>query len=557
MMKKFKTIRKGLLISGLSGTLIIASILPAGISYANDDPGTDTREQTGDKLIGENDTGNSIVSEDIQTNNEIILTEESIPGPDTPPTKNTDKPEKDNSDIGDGYYPAKKKEGFIKEKNQWVFYVNNSVHTAGEDIVYGTINGITGWYYIKNGVAVLDHTGVKHNIYGWWYVKDGKVDFNYSGFAKNEYGWWYIEKGNVTFKKNDVIYGTVNGEKAWWNVKGSNVKFNESVEQNQYGWWYIKNGKVDFSYTGVKNNKHGWWYLKNGHVEFGYNGFAKNEYGWWYIEKGNVTFKKNDVIQGTVNGEKAWWNVKGSNVKFNESVEQNKYGWWYIKNGKVDFSYTGDASNVHGTWYIEKGHVNFKYNIAKQIDGKWSGYVNGYKDPSAAVVAHASKDENGKFWEGKAGDQTQEEVYCRTWNDHPWEYVIRAKSPAMAEKIATAMEHAVLNDNIGYDMYQRNTLYHAASKVGWDPGKVTSKVECDCSALVTVACIYAGVNRSAIYQNNSCSYTGNLRKRLYGTGQFYVYSSKDYTKSSAKLKRGDILVEEGEHTAVIVKELGK
>jgi len=254
-----------------------------------------------------------------------------------------DTPSKDS-----GYYPAKQKNGFYKENGVFRFYENGKLSEKNSDIVYGNINGTVGWYYIEKGVANLDYTGVKNNVHGWWYVKNGKVDFSYNGFAENEYGWWYIEKGNVTFKKNDVIYGTVNGEKAWWNVKGSNVKFNESVESNQYGWWYIKDGKVIFSYTG----------------------FAKNPHGWWYIEKGNVTFKKNDVIYGTVNGEKAWWNVKGSNVKFNESVEQNRHGWWYTKDGKVDFNYTGPAANAYGLWYIQKGNVRFDANGWKSTNGK-------------------------------------------------------------------------------------------------------------------------------------------------------------------------------------------
>ena len=400
--------------------------------------------------------------------------------------------------------------GFIKKDGSYIYYNKGKISTVKTDIVQGTINGVNAWYYIENGKAVLSHNGVDHNINGWWYVKKGKVDFSYNGFAKNKNGWWYIENGKVTFNRNDVIYGKVKKEYAWWNVKGSKVIFNESIEQNINGWWYIKDGKVDFTKTSVEQNHSGWWYVKNGKVDFSYTGLAPNQNGWWYVE-----------------------------------------------NGRVNYNYTGDAENENGIWRVENSKVNFKYNIATFENGKWSGYVNGRKDPKAAVVAHASVDEKGTFWGGQAGDQTGREVFCRTWNDHPWEYVIRAKTTAMAEKIAYAMERAVKNDNIGYDMGQRNTLYFAASKIGWDPGKVTGKVESDCSSLVTVAAIYAGVPRNVLYQNNNSSVTSNLRIRLKSTGLFDVYSSEDYTKSSEKLKRGDILIEEGEHTAVVVKILEK
>ena len=208
---------------------------------------------------------------------------------------------------------AEKKNGFVKEGGQWNYYVNGKTKT-GHDIVYGTINGKSGWYYIAGGKADLKYTGVTNNKHGWWYVKNGKVDFGYNGFAKNSSGWWYIENGKVTFKKNDVLPGTVNGKNGWWNVKGSKVIFNTSVEGNSHGWWYIKNGKVDFSYTGLANNAHGWWYLRNGKVDFGYTGFAKNSNGWWYVEKGNITFKKTGVVKGTVNGKNSSWNVKGSKM---------------------------------------------------------------------------------------------------------------------------------------------------------------------------------------------------------------------------------------------------
>ena len=241
---------------------------------------------------------------------------------------------------------------FDKEKNG-VFY-EVEFDAKGYEYDY-KIDANNGTVVKVEKKALKNKTDVVNKNGTWTYVVNNKPDYSYTGFAKNNSGWWYIEKGKVTFRKNSVVYGTVNGVKAWWNVKGSNVKFNNSVEQNEHGWWVIRNGKVDFGYTG----------------------FAKNNNGWWYIEKGNVTFKKNSVIYGTVNGVKAWWNVKGSNVKFNNSVEQNEHGWWVIRNGKVDFGYTGFAKNNNGWWYIEKGNVTFKKNgnIKGTVNGKNSTWI--------------------------------------------------------------------------------------------------------------------------------------------------------------------------------------
>ena len=111
----------------------------------------------------------------------------------------------------------------------------------------------------------------------------------------------------------------------------------------------------------------------------------------------------------------------------------------------------------------------------------------------AIKIAHASISENGSTKNGKAGDQNDKEVCIRTWYNKSWQYVIRFKDASIREKVAYAMERACNNSAIGYDQNERNSLLTRARSVGYDPGKVTSKCETDCSALVTLACIYAGI----------------------------------------------------------------
>lgn len=163
----------------------------------------------------------------------------------------------------------------------------------------------------------------------------------------------------------------------------------------------------------------------------------------------------------------------------------------------------------------------------------------------SAMIGHASIDENGKAHGGAAGDQTGKEVCTRTWYNKPWTCVIRANDSAVAEKIAKAMEQACANDKIGYDQYQRTTLYTQAKACGWDLSKITKACETDCSALVAVCVNAAGISVSKDI------YTGNEKSALLATGKFKAYTSSDYTGSSAKLKRGDILLANG-HTAVFL-----
>ena len=112
----------------------------------------------------------------------------------------------------------------------------------------------------------------------------------------------------------------------------------------------------------------------------------------------------------------------------------------------------------------------------------------------AVKIGSARIDENGKAHGGKAGDQTGKEVSVQNWYLHSkgWR-VFRCKDPAKAEKMAAGMQAACDNPNIGYDQWQRHTLYKAAKAVGWAISKIKTKVETDCSALIRVLLAMVGL----------------------------------------------------------------
>lgn len=165
----------------------------------------------------------------------------------------------------------------------------------------------------------------------------------------------------------------------------------------------------------------------------------------------------------------------------------------------------------------------------------------------AVRIGSARIDENGRASGGQAGDQTGLEVSTQDWYLHSkgW-YVIRPKDPAAAEKIACNMQWACDSKYIGYDQSQNNTLYNAVKPLGYDISKLRTYCETDCARLVRVCVLYAGINVCDFY-------TGNMKDALIGTGKFTLYTSDDYCKSSAKLKRGDILVTRTKgHTVVVL-----
>ena len=264
-----------------------------------------------------------------------------------------------NVDLGAGTG----KTGFEQDPDtqEWYYCRNGKPATDLTSVIKGTVNGKKAWWHVVKGKVTYDDTVAK-NSNGWWVIRDGKVDFTYNGFAENSNGWWYCEGGQVQFSVNDVIKGTVNGEKAWWYVVDGEVTFTETVAKNSKGWWHIQNGKVNFDSNTVAKNSKGWWVIRDGKVDFSYTGFAENKNGWWYCEDGKVQFGTSSVIKGSVIGKKAWWHVIKGEVTFDDTVAKNSKGWWVIRDGKVDFSYTGFAENKNGWWYCEDGKVQFGVN---------------------------------------------------------------------------------------------------------------------------------------------------------------------------------------------------
>lgn len=171
----------------------------------------------------------------------------------------------------------------------------------------------------------------------------------------------------------------------------------------------------------------------------------------------------------------------------------------------------------------------------------------------STLIAHASQDEHGNIRNGQAGDQTGKEVCIRPWYSKPWQYLIRFKDPFMAEKVARFMENAARRDCIGYDQYQRNTLLKEARKFNYDVSRVTTPCEVDCSSLVSVACMYAGIPESKLTLNGNCATTRTLRPILQATGLVEVYATSPYLTKTDRLKRGDILLREGSHVVCVVE----
>lgn len=171
------------------------------------------------------------------------------------------------------------------------------------------------------------------------------------------------------------------------------------------------------------------------------------------------------------------------------------------------------------------------------------------------IIGQAKRGENG-VKNNRPGDKSGREVLLSDWSysvfpraSEHWSYVIRAKDPDMGRRLAANMKNGCANDHIGYDQNypDRGTLYNEAKKVNWDMSKVTRNCETTCTCIIAVALNAEGIKAPKYWMS------GDVKDDLEATGKFYIFDSEKYTTSSARLTVGDILVNPGKHTAMVVE----
>jgi len=176
-------------------------------------------------------------------------------------------------------------------------------------------------------------------------------------------------------------------------------------------------------------------------------------------------------------------------------------------------------------------------------------------------VAQAGSDEKYQYRFGQAGDQRKGtpdangcftgELNVQPWYNKPWDYVLRCKDSEKADIIAQAAQMICKNKNVGYDQNQDETLWDAFERLGWNLLAIPSLPLCetDCCRLADVSIRLAGITS---IPNLKHKYTGNIREALVNSGLFYCFSEDSYTQHDTNLRRGDLLLQEGHHLAIVL-----
>lgn len=167
------------------------------------------------------------------------------------------------------------------------------------------------------------------------------------------------------------------------------------------------------------------------------------------------------------------------------------------------------------------------------------------------TISNCGHDENNKYRGGKAGDQTGGEWYVRPWYNGRWNVVMRHPDLKVRSLIADMAKKAAENDLIGYDQSQRLTFWKHLKVSGYKPENITIACEADCSSGVGAIVKGAGyrLGNDALKNVSQNIYSGNERAALRNAGFKELCDSK-YLTSDAYLLAGDVLINEGVHTAI-------
>ena len=223
----------------------------------------------------------------------------------------------------------------------------------------------------------------------------------------------------------------------------------------------------------------------------------------------------------------------------NQKKDKNGLVWYYIK-----------IDNVYG--YVSSKYVKItqkKSTQQQKTSKKVKDFDKYYNSKSIHYISNCSSDERGRYSGGTAGDQTGKEWVLKAWYNRPWNYVLRHPKESVRLKIAELGIKAALNNKIGYDQNQRGTYWTQLKKANYDPSKITTACQADCSAGV-IANTKAVGELLDIKQlkNLGATYTGDMRSNFKKAG-FTILTDKKYLSGYEYLLPGDILLYENHHTA--------
>lgn len=226
----------------------------------------------------------------------------------------------------------------------------------------------------------------------------------------------------------------------------------------------------------------------------------------------------------------------------------NYIAWQWTSAGRLD-GYSGNLDC--SVFYVDEDYLDGL--MGKNADKK-DDVIYTFPTTDPVRISNSGSDENGRYKNGKAGDQTGREWYIRDWYKYSsgWNCILRHPNANVRAMIAHLAVLSAENDKIGYDQNQRQTYWNELVKANYDPSKITTACESDCSAGVIAIVKATGhlLNIDAL-KDVGATYTGNMRSVFQKVG-FDCLTASKYTTTDDYLVAGDVLLNDTHHTCIAV-----
>ena len=195
------------------------------------------------------------------------------------------------------------------EKGNLVYYKDGEPQTSysGLAIVDGE------WYYVEKGVFLEDKTGFVEYEGGVFLIVEGELETSANGLVQDPYNpetWYFLANGQAQTQYTGLAFY----DGAWFYVDEGklNTELADFVEYDG-GLFFVGAGRIMKEVSGLAKDPDGpdWYYLAEGQAQTQYTGLAMYDGEWFYVVKGKLA----EDYTGTVAYDGSEFNVVSGMVK--------------------------------------------------------------------------------------------------------------------------------------------------------------------------------------------------------------------------------------------------
>ncbi len=173
----------------------------------------------------------------------------------------------------------------LKNEGGTLYYYENGVRNTSK---YGFIDFDGGKFLVANGKVVSDMNGLANDPQkssDWYYLANGQAQIQYTGLVLYDGAWFYVSNG----KLDTTISGYVEYDGGLFYVAAGQLKAEVNGLAQDAGtglWYYLANGQVQTQYTGLALYDNTWFYVVNGALASDYIGYVEYDGSTFYVVNG-------------------------------------------------------------------------------------------------------------------------------------------------------------------------------------------------------------------------------------------------------------------------------